>query len=155
MSENTDFSECGNLTNWKFGSENIMQSKLNKGSLWINSQWSDLIKFLKNTQNAHISLYIFKTHKVKVLVAQWCPALCNARGWLTRSLCPFPPPGQSSPPRDRTVLQADSLPSEPPEKPILHKAELRLSAVWGRRTCGYENISLAWHRADFSYLLIE
>ena len=70
MSENTDFSECGNLTNWKFGSENIMQSKLNKGSLWINSQWSDLIKFLKNTQNAHISLYIFKTHKEKVLVAQ-------------------------------------------------------------------------------------
>ena len=72
MGENTDFSECGNLIKWKFGCEDIMQSKLNKGSLWIISQWSDLIKFLKNTQNAHISLYIFKTQKakVKMLVAQ-------------------------------------------------------------------------------------
>ena len=33
MSENTDFSECGNLINRNFGGENIMQSKLNKGRL--------------------------------------------------------------------------------------------------------------------------
>ena len=72
---------------------------------------------------------------VSCLVAQSCPTLCDPRTVLARLLCPWgfsrqedwsrlpcPPPGDLPNPgiEPRSpALQADSLLSEPPEKPLL------------------------------------
>ena len=79
--------------------------------------------------------------KVKVLVVQSCPALCEYMNYIAHqaplsmkfssqeywSVLPFPSPGELPEPGiypGLPALQADSLPSEPPGKPLY--AELLL-----------------------------
>ena len=81
-------------------------------------------------------MYADPALKVKVLVAQWCPTLCDPMGYSlpgssvhgilqarTLEWVAMPFSRVSSQPRDRTQVShiaADSLPSEPPGKPGFH-----------------------------------
>ena len=88
--------------------------------------------------------------KVKVLVALWCPVVCDSHGlWPARLLCPWNSPGKNTGesitfPGDlpnpgiepgSPVMQVDSLQSEPPGKRFLSKLprkEWMMEMVWGK-----------------------
>lgn len=60
MGENTDVTQCGNITN-KQSEDIIRQGKLDKATLYIISQWNDLIKSKKLKMPT--SPYISSQHK--------------------------------------------------------------------------------------------